>query len=756
MNTSLPSPAGRRPFSFLAALGRCARLPRLLGLLVPLLGLLAPLAAHAQSTTYLSSIENISNSAFVIASDFWHAQRFVTGPNPLGYDLDAIKLLMARMGGNPGPFSLRVYTDNGGLPGSNLGTLSGPDPNHVTNEEKVYAYTATGITLAPATTYWLVATAATHSSSGFYRWLNSWTTGYASSGGWSIPQGIAYSANGTSWGLHANSFPLLFEMLATPVQLTGQYFQDFSTVAVGATELHDGSELVSDHLGTVAAVQDATHKELALTDHGTGGTRSAFRLRDLNPGTPVYAFSARWNSQVYANFTDAADGFSFNFGPLGALDLVNATATQEDGYGTGLSFGVRTFVDNAPGFYLRVNGSVVASVLHDPTVQWGDFNSKRHLFEVDWSHVGGLTVRVDGVAVFTDVPTPGFTPQAGDRFVWAARTGGFAEQVRLDNVLVLTGGRLARLTTGAPYFKDGENAPLETADMAFDGNLATKWLTFSDPAGFVGATVSGSRTVRAYALHSAADAPDRDPLAWTLEGSNDGGANWSPAGSGGGRFLNRGETRFWMGTGDDPFGAFRLNISANNGGPEIQLAELALYEFQNAAPAAGPDTVTRGPGRTVKVPVSTLLANDADSDALSLTAVTSPTANGATVRLVGDFVVYEADAGDTDDSFTYTVSDGENTAFGTVTVTVAEPETPTQNVTGTLLTGPSGSEQMQVGAAGIPGRSYVLQTTGSLTSPVTWTDLGSAQVAPANGQMQFNDPAPETPRFYRVIEATTP
>ena len=120
-------------------------------------------------------------------------------------------------------------------------------------------------------------------------------------------------------------------LLAPAALHAGQYFQDFSSSTVGATTFSDGSDLSSDRPGTVAMVQDATLKELALTASGTVNTHSAFRLPDLDPGTPVYAFSARWNSQVNGDFENAADGFSFNFGQLGALDLVYATATQEAG-----------------------------------------------------------------------------------------------------------------------------------------------------------------------------------------------------------------------------------------------------------------------------------------------------------------------------------------------------------------------------------------------------------------------------------------
>lgn len=171
-------------------------------------------------------------------------------------------------------------------------------------------------------------------------------------------------------------------------------------------------------------------------------------------------------------------------------------------------------------------------------------------------------------------------------------------------------------------------------------------------------------------------------------------------------------------------------------------------------PEAVADTVSRSAGRTLKVPFTTLLANDRApaGPALTVTAVDATSAGGVPVQLVEGVVLYTpAGAFGANDSFSYTISDGTHTATATVSVTVqAAPETPTQNLVGTVVTG---SGALEIKAAGIPGRSYRLQTAGSLNSPVVWTDLGAAQVAPANGQMTFTDPAPALPRFYRVVAA---
>ena len=358
----------------------------------------------------------------------------------------------------------------------------------------------------------------------------------------------------------------------------GQYFQDFSGVSVGATSFGDGSQVFATPAG-VASVQDATYKELQLTASGTGNTRSALLLPDLDPGTPVYAFSAKWNTQIYRASTNDADGFSFNFGQLASLNLINASYSQESGYPTGLCFSVQTYKDNNPGFYLRLNGNVIGFATNNPTTQWGITNATRHFFEMDWHYANGMTVRMDGQTILSNVTPVGFTPRVGDRFVWAARTGVLSEQVRLDNIIVVTGGTLSPVPMTGPYYKSGENAANnETADKAFDGQNATKWLTFAN-TGFVGATASNSPAILVYALTSANDAPARDPKVWSMEGSNDNGTNWSVLGNGSGNFASRFETRGWLATNANSFNAFRLNVQANNGDADVQLAELRLYQF---------------------------------------------------------------------------------------------------------------------------------------------------------------------------------
>ncbi len=313
----------------------------------------------------------------------------------------------------------------------------------------------------------------------------------------------------------------------------GQYFQDFTAAAVGAQSFGDGSQLFTTSSSTITSVRDATLKALQLTDATNANTRAAFLLRDLDPGVTNYAFSARWNAKISGNFTNVGNGFSFNFGQLAALSLTNSAYAQESGYPTGLCFSVQT-APTKPGFYLRVNGGDVAAIIYSSVAElWGVNSTTNHLFEMDWNYTNGVTVRLNGQTIFANIPTYGLTFRAGNRFAWAARAGAQSETVQIDNLLIMSGGNLLPVSMTAPYYKSGEYLPNnQTADKAFDGLDATKWLTQTS-TGYVGATSAfGNRVTRAYSITTAEDVPTRDPRTWALQGSTNSGTNWSTCGNG--------------------------------------------------------------------------------------------------------------------------------------------------------------------------------------------------------------------------------
>jgi len=361
----------------------------------------------------------------------------------------------------------------------------------------------------------------------------------------------------------------------------GQYFQDFNTFAPGMTIFSDGSALYSTSPGSVTAVADASLKELALTDAGTANTHAAFLLPDLDPGQAINGFSAKWNALVSGNFPTGGSGYSFSFGSVRAIDLINPAEGQENGYFSvpGLSVSIRT-LNNTPGIYLRVNGTnVVAAATNIPAAFWGVNNSKRHFFEADWDSGNGLTLRVDGSVIFTNVATTGYAPSPGDSFVFGARTSTATETLRLDNIVVVTGGRLVPLTVTAPLYFSSETFSFE-ATKAFDGSPATSWRDSIDTTASLGGTVA-SAAVRCYVVNNGISGPAFiAPAAWQIQGGD--GTNWSGFGNATVQFTNINESRAFMPTGNGSFPAWRLNNIQNSGGTlGVGLGELTFYGFQS-------------------------------------------------------------------------------------------------------------------------------------------------------------------------------
>ncbi|KAL9273552.1 Peptide-N(4)-(N-acetyl-beta-glucosaminyl)asparagine amidase-like protein [Drosera capensis] len=88
--------------------------------------------------------------------------------------------------------------------------------------------------------------------------------------------------------------------------------------------------------------------------------------------------------------------------------------------------------------------------------------------------------------------------------------------------------RLNRIHSGS-VLASGEELPFGIATSAFDGIRLSKW---EEPSGAKGAWIvykladDKKCELVAYEFMSANDAPERDPMDWVVEGSDDGGSSW--------------------------------------------------------------------------------------------------------------------------------------------------------------------------------------------------------------------------------------
>jgi hypothetical protein len=177
---------------------------------------------------------------------------------------------------------------------------------------------------------------------------------------------------------------------------------------------------------------------------------------------------------------------------------------------------------------------------------------------------------------------------------------------------------------------------------------------------------------------------------------------------------------------------------------------LAPDQNINTPPLAGSATIERYPTQGVKVRLAVLLANasDGDGDPLNI-SVSSSSANAGTVTVSGGWVFYTPAAGFTNaDSFTYTITDGHGgSAVGTVTVAIEVDNDPGVNLAITDL----GNGSFRIDGSGIPGRTYRLQSTDTLT-PANWQDIsGGSLTADSLGRFQYTDTPGVGARFYRTV-----
>ncbi len=106
-------------------------------------------------------------------------------------------------------------------------------------------------------------------------------------------------------------------------------------------------------------------------------------------------------------------------------------------------------------------------------------------------------------------------------------------------------------------------------------------------------------------------------------------------------------------------------------GQATNTAQVTITVSALQPPVAVADSASVGAGGTVTIPV---LANDSDPAGLTLSLVSVSSAQHGSAVVVGNSVSYTATVGYTgSDTFTYVVSDGFNTATGTVTIAVASP-----------------------------------------------------------------------------------
>ncbi|MBN6040161.1 GH92 family glycosyl hydrolase [Amycolatopsis sp. 195334CR] len=139
-------------------------------------------------------------------------------------------------------------------------------------------------------------------------------------------------------------------------------------------------------------------------------------------------------------------------------------------------------------------------------------------------------------------------------------------------------GKLAEATASSENPEGGETAP----NLA-DGKPESKWLS-KNPTAWAQLAMTEPVTITRYGLTSANDFDERDPQDWKLQGSAD-GTTWTDLDAQTGQeFTERFQPKEYRLAAPATFQYFRLDITKNNGGPLLQLAELLLANDEPAPP----------------------------------------------------------------------------------------------------------------------------------------------------------------------------
>ncbi|MGM9681402.1 MAG: discoidin domain-containing protein [Eubacteriales bacterium] len=163
------------------------------------------------------------------------------------------------------------------------------------------------------------------------------------------------------------------------------------------------------------------------------------------------------------------------------------------------------------------------------------------------------------------------------------------------------------------YLSESVSSPAaEGVEKAFDGKIDTKWLTKSKTGAIeVRLADSATYTIGAYTVTSGNDESPRDPKSWKLYGSVD-GENWILVDERENQtFSARHAVNRYEIENPGAYSRYRMEITENNGGTYLQLAELSLYEIGGAdAPDFTGITPTSAATLELTAPKSTLFEGE--------------------------------------------------------------------------------------------------------------------------------------------------
>ena len=176
-------------------------------------------------------------------------------------------------------------------------------------------------------------------------------------------------------------------------------------------------------------------------------------------------------------------------------------------------------------------------------------------------------------------------------------------------------------------------------------------------------------------------------------------------------------------------------------------SELYLFVTNHAPVVASIVSNNVVSGLTWKIAITNLSTaagwSDPDGDTVTLSGVSATSFNGTNVSSDASYIYYNGPV-TAEDYFTYTITDGNLTATGTVYLEAVAATAPS-------ISNPTtdGSGHPMFSGSGIPGYTYGVESAASLSGP--WINAGTVTAA-SNGSWSFIDAGQANPPmiFYRL------
>ena len=171
--------------------------------------------ARAQVSNETESSTGSTDEQWFGSSYLAVANSFTTGSS--GTTLSDVSLVI--FGSSGTGFSLALYTDAAGAPGTAVESLSG----NATPTTGTYSYTSSGSTLAANTTYWVVAAGPSSGPDYYFNFTTTPSTAETGAAGWTIGNSYSYSTSPSLTWTPAGSSAIQFSVNTTAVPEPSSY-----------------------------------------------------------------------------------------------------------------------------------------------------------------------------------------------------------------------------------------------------------------------------------------------------------------------------------------------------------------------------------------------------------------------------------------------------------------------------------------------------------------------------------------------------